>query len=441
MIAVSAPRTPARLALRKHMALLGGAWTAAGVALYLILPLAAPSVLALAVIAPLAWSWAAEQRPAWRMPPPALALLALATVYLLINASWSPSRGEAYATVDHARCRHRRPLHRLRSYLPAMPPRCFARHGHRPAGRPGGGRRDPLLRGLEQARAPAPRGQSPHRTAPRSSPHAFGGRPRHLSRALLVKFSMALFGLLFWPAGALCRTPIARLAGRGLPRCAALARGARCHHGFVPRHLEAGVRCAAAVYGIGRLSLVLAKRLPIAGRLVATLLVAPFAMLAYSNHLHLSDWLGHRPATASSTGATPAPRTPTRLRSGPASARCAPMQQFTGRDRLPGRRARGPFRCALFPQPQRLPAGMARGGAVGVGLLLILGLLILRAIAAQPPQLRHSLYASFASAALLAASSFSLWAPWFLSALALTALFACLATALPAPVGNSRDIR
>ena len=110
------------------MALLGGAWTAAGVALYLILPLAAPSVLALAVIAPLAWSWAAEQRPAWRMPPPALALLALATLYLLINASWSPSqarptpRWTMFAVVIAV-------LYIAVLYLPAMPPEALRAMG------------------------------------------------------------------------------------------------------------------------------------------------------------------------------------------------------------------------------------------------------------------------------------------------------------------------
>ena len=198
---------------------------------------------------------------------------------------------------------------------------------------------------------------------------------------------------------------------------------------------------AAAVYGIGRLSLVLTKRLLIAGWLVATLLVAPLATLAYSNDLHLSRWLGHSARHRiviwgySSAEIAKAPL----LGAGISSMRA--MHNSQAETDTWVARTGSPFTAPFFHSHNAYLQAWHEAGAVGAGLLLILGLLILRAIAAQPPQLRHSLYASFASAALLAASSFSLWAPWFLSALALTALFACLATALPAPVGNSRDIR
>ncbi len=58
--------------------------------------------------------------------------------------------------------------------------------------------------------------------------------------------------------------------------------------------------------------------------------------------------------------------------------------------------------------------------------MLGIGLLVLRAIGAHSPQSQPYLYATFVSYALLAASSFSIWAPWFMAALALPASWATL---------------
>jgi O-antigen ligase len=77
-------------------------------------------------------------------------------------------------------------------------------------------------------------------------------------------------------------------------------------------------------------------------------------------------------------------------------------------------------------------------GAAGAAFLLVFGLLLLRAIAAQPKALQHHLYAMFAACAVLVASSFSIWAPWFMSALALVPIFAGVGVALYARGGGER---
>ena len=66
-------------------------------------------------------------------------------------------------------------------------------------------------------------------------------------------------------------------------------------------------------------------------------------------------------------------------------------------------------------------------GVLGVALLCAIGLVVLRAISRLPVGIRAWLYAAFAANALLASSSFSLWAAWFLASQALSAILALLA--------------
>jgi O-antigen ligase len=67
-------------------------------------------------------------------------------------------------------------------------------------------------------------------------------------------------------------------------------------------------------------------------------------------------------------------------------------------------------------------------GLVGVALMLGIGLFALRAIALEAATNQPSLYAAFASNTLLASSSFSIWARWFLASFALSTIFAVLAS-------------
>jgi O-antigen ligase len=63
-------------------------------------------------------------------------------------------------------------------------------------------------------------------------------------------------------------------------------------------------------------------------------------------------------------------------------------------------------------------------GAVGVILMLSIGLLVIGAISRTPPLVQPLLGATFASHALVAAFGFSVWAPWLLSSFVLAAIFA-----------------
>jgi O-antigen ligase len=78
-------------------------------------------------------------------------------------------------------------------------------------------------------------------------------------------------------------------------------------------------------------------------------------------------------------------------------------------------------------------------GAVGAALMLGLGLAALRGLRAFPAEVQAALAASFVACALLAASTYSIWAPWFLASLAMAAVFAALGAALraPPPGGNT----
>jgi hypothetical protein len=69
---------------------------------------------------------------------------------------------------------------------------------------------------------------------------------------------------------------------------------------------------------------------------------------------------------------------------------------------------------------------------VGAALLLAIGILIVRLCEGMSGGVRAYLLALFGTCALLEASSFSMWAPWLLSSLGLTAAFATLGCALAA---------
>jgi len=68
-------------------------------------------------------------------------------------------------------------------------------------------------------------------------------------------------------------------------------------------------------------------------------------------------------------------------------------------------------------------------GAVGAGLLLCFGLLVLRSIGLQDRYVRPALFATFASCTMIAATGFSAFAPWLTASFAISALFAGLASA------------
>ena len=71
-------------------------------------------------------------------------------------------------------------------------------------------------------------------------------------------------------------------------------------------------------------------------------------------------------------------------------------------------------------------------GLVGAVLLLVIGLLLLREVYRMPRQDQPFLAAAFTSAMVAASTAFSIWAAWFLAAFGMAAIFATLARP-PAP--------
>lgn len=407
--------------------MLGGAWTAVGVVLLVAAPLTAPLLLGLAVIAPLAWYWAGHGRLPRQRPSAVEAALLLAGLYLLVNASWSLSRADAYASVALLFAAVG-VLHVTAISLPHTPKSALNAMG---VG---------LLVGMAVGAAILcfellsdqwlHRLLATHLAAFRPSPrhmHIEAGRVTHLELYLLNRGASVL-ALTFWPALlALERLTLGRRARALLLAGLCLAPVAI----FASEHATSKLAFlgAAAIYGIGRLSLPMARRLLIAGWLVATLLVVPIAELAYSNHLHLVGWLGYsmRHRIVIWKLATDEIVKAPLLGAGVSTPRALHHPGFAGAQLEPGTDI--PLDTPLHSHNAYLQVWYETG-AVGAMFLLAVGLLMLRGMAARPPPLQRYLYATFACCALLAASSYSLWAPWFMSALALTPVFAGIGAAL-----------
>jgi hypothetical protein len=411
-----------------RLLILTATWTAAGVALCAIAPMAAPAVLGLAVLAPLLWCWATlDNLPPWRSPSPALAILAVAGLYAMINATWSLSPAEALTTAALILV-GAGILHITAVNLPHMPVPALRAMGIG------------LLVGLTIAAAVLcfefltaqwlRRALAAHYSGLRPTArdmHVVDGQLMFLQPYLLNR-SVAVLGLMFWPA-LLVLPQLAmtvwqrRVLTAGLlltPAALLLSPHATAKMAFVG---------AAATYGIARLSPLAAKRLLMAGWVVATLLAAPIAGLAYSNNLHLAGWLEfsarHRIViweyTRNEIAKTPV------LGAGIDTTRALHKPDSKNAPRVPG---------TDFPDAMPLHSHNAylqvwhETGAVGAVLALLLGTVILRAITGSPAALQPHFYAMFAGSALLVASSFSLWASWFLSSLMLTPIFARIGAAL-----------
>jgi len=421
------PAYSASAGRRGHMALLTGAWTATGVVLYLVAPMSAPAVLGLAVVAPLAWCGAAEGRLPRRRVSVVEAVLAVAAVYLLINASWSQSQADAYVSVAMLFAAIG-VLHLTTASLPHTPTAALRAMGIG------------LLVGVaigstflcfellsdQWLRRTLATSFAELRPGQRHM-HMEAGRVT-LLQSYLPNHSILALTLMFWPAllvlsqlsmtkwlhrlllAALCLTPVAIFLSE---------------HGTSKMAFAAG----AAIYGVGRLSILSARRLLMTGWVVATLLVVPLAHLAHASGLHLMHWLEHSVRhriviwnhTASEIAQAPllgvgigTPRARQRL-----NVEDVPREPGTDFTLVTPRHSHDAYLQVWYET-----------GALGAALLLVLGLVVLRAIATRPTPLQPYFCAMFAAGAASVASSFSIWAPWFLSALTLTPIFAGLGLAL-----------
>lgn len=401
-------------------------WTFCGVAIYLIAPKIAPGILLLSVVAPLAW-WQGRARDALLWQPSQITLvLLIAGVYLLINASWSLVPGQAYLSVAtfflailtlHFAMNA---LHRIDPpILTAMALGLYA-----------GFVASALVLSLEII-ADHPIHQRIFQAFPALSSGvdrtvetgAAGSLPSYF-----LNRSMAALVFLLWPT----LLSVHRLGTSTRSRAILLA--ALIPGGTAILASDHATSQIAALGGFGafflhRLAPRVAWRLTVLGWVVACVAVVPMGLVAYSLHLHQASWLPfsaqHRIVIWGVTSqlVTNAPL----FGSGVASARGLAHIDGDQPGYAPG--TQFPLSTTLHSHNAYLQVWFETGLA-GAVLLLGIGLLVLQSIARAEARLRPALLAAFTSCALLAASSFSIWAPWFLASFALAAIFAVPACTL-----------
>ena len=172
-----------------------------------------------------------------------------------------------------------------------------------------------------------------------------------------------------------------------------------------------------------------ARRLTVAGWIVATLLVVPLCSLAYSHQLYRAWWLPdmakHRIVlwgyTTEQLAHAPV------FGVGIATPRVLNERTRNTSEPAPG----SEYKRSTKSHSHNIYLQIwFETGAVGAGMLLVLGLLVLRSLQAAAEGARPYLYAAFVTSALIGASSFSLWAPWFMASFALAMILASVGAAL-----------
>jgi O-antigen ligase len=172
--------------------------------------------------------------------------------------------------------------------------------------------------------------------------------------------------------------------------------------------------------------------LVVAGWVAANLLVVPAAWLLYSADVHRAPWLAdsarHRVViwrhTVEQIHKAPL------LGAGLGTGRALHEAREKNGRLAPGT----PFELTtnLHSHNAYLQVWY-EAGAVGAAMMLVLGLAALSGLRAFPGKMQTTLAVSFVACALLAASTYSIWAPWFLASIAMTAIFAALGAALRTP--------
>ena len=409
---------------RGLLLLVTAAWTFSGVTLYLLAPRTAPVLLPLCVVAPVAWHWAIIGRVPWQQPSPVIVLLLLAGLYLLINGTWSLSPASAYWEIASlfvyigALYTTLNTLHETETaVLRAMAIGFFAG----------------MMLGAAFLCIEAFGQQTVHRLLISYVP-SLRPEPRHMHiesdwvtflGPYLLNRSMTALVLLFWPAALV----VTRLdMTRRKQTYVMLGLGLVAATIFRSDHATSKIAflAAAATYAVFRVAPTLMRRLTIAGWFALTLLVVPVAALSYSGQLYLASWMPisarHRIVIWGYTSEQIA-KAPL-LGAGMSTARALNNPDDMDAPRAPGTDFR--LSTSLHSHNGYLQTWYETG-AVGALILLGLGILVLKSLATAPPEVQPYLYATFVSCALVGASSFSLWAPWFMASFGLVAVFGALA--------------
>jgi hypothetical protein len=268
---------------------LTAAWTAAGIVIYVFAPMAAPVLLPLCAVAPLASYWAKHRRlPVYKFSKVTTALL-LTGLYLLLNASWSLSPSSAVAAVAQ--------FFVIVAVLHVTTDALFAGTDEALRAMAWGVVVGVLVAGAVVC-LDVFTGQWPRRAVMSLIP-ALKADPRHfvvvqgwVTSALphLLNRSISAIGLLFWPALLIInRLPLAPRV-RTILRLALLP-GVAAIFGSVHTTSKMAFLGAAAVYSLFSVSPWLAKRLTAGAWIAAMLLVVPLAAAAYSAQLYQASWL------------------------------------------------------------------------------------------------------------------------------------------------------
>jgi O-antigen ligase len=187
---------------------------------------------------------------------------------------------------------------------------------------------------------------------------------------------------------------------------------------------------AGITFALSRVRPQFARWLLIAGWVVATLLVVPAVSLLYSAGAYRAAWLPesarHRVVIWHAT----AEQIPNAALLGAGIGSARVLRETAARE---GQTAPGTS-FQLSPSLHSHNAYLQvwyEAGAAGALMLLGLGLVVLRSLTRAPADAQPFLAATFAAGALLIATAYSIWAPWFMASLAMAAIFAALGATLP----------
>jgi len=400
--------------------------SAACVLAYMVAPMMAPGLVPAAALALAIWLSANAGRVPVLKPSALLLLLGLAGTYLLINASWSLAPSSACASV---------------ALYFALVVTCFLTIDALYASSLG------VLRVLALGICigvacgamfllfEVLSNQAVHRLLMSQVPMLRTNAPEAQLEAGWVTFlplyilnrSTTAVSLCLWPT-LLMIGQIAAGWKKGL-LYAGMAGGVLAIMGSDHETSKLACLAGALTYIVFLVSPASARRLTVAGWIVATLLVVPLCSLAYSQQLYRAWWLPdmakHRIVIWGYTAEQLA-RAPV-FGVGVATSRVLNEQTRDTSEPAPGtdyRRSTKSHSHNIYLQT------WFETGAVGAGLLLVLGLLVLRSLQAAAAEAQPYLHAAFVTSALVGASSFSLWAPWFMASFALAIILASVAAAL-----------
>lgn len=401
------------------------AWTAAGTCSYLIVPESAPFLLPLTVLAPLLW-YPQKGLAARLLGRSLLArVLAVASAYLLINATWSTDPTLAYiavATFFVASV----VLHIVVTTVPSLdrePVRAMA------IGFFAGYAICAFLTSIEIL-FKHPLHLHVYAQFPALAPDVSGmvveaGVLKSLPSYFLNKHIAALT-LLVWPAlliaNTLASSPRARIV---LLTCLVPVIPAV----FASDHESSKI---ALVGGFATFSMLLltprlSKWLVPAAWVFACVAVAPLTLFSYDRQIHKAGWLQpsaqHRIVIWGVTSAKIA-EAPL-LGHGLVAARALGRKDKDNPKYEPDT----PYLLSTSSHAHNVYLQVwFDTGLIGITLMVSIGLFALTGISRADQRHQPVLYAAFATGALLASSSFSIWARWFLASYALSTIFAVLAT-------------